>query len=260
MRPDLFHIGGVAIPSFWTMAFLGFFLAFFLIKIDFRRRGYDTVHAYDLTLWAYVGGWVGARLFVIPTGWQYFVEDPIRFLLSSSGWVWYGGVVGGAVAVAIWGKSRGLPLLMVADVAAPPLALGLAIGRIGCQLSGDGDYGVPSDLPWAMSYPHGVVPTTDRVHPTPIYEFVLNGLIFLVLWRQRLSKPPPGTLAARYLVYSGVVRFAVEFVRRNPAWLVGLTTAQWMSIVAVALGIYLGRRVAHPPLEEGDGRAPPVSP
>src|ERR1041385_8209673 len=102
MRPILFHIGDVAVPSFWVMAFLGFFAAFWVFRLELLRRGYDERVAYDVTLYAYVGGWVGARLFVIPAGWKYFQEDPIAFLLSSSGWVWYGGLIGGAVAVLWW--------------------------------------------------------------------------------------------------------------------------------------------------------------
>ena len=239
MRPILFHLGEIAIPSFWAMAFLAFFVALLVIRRDMHERGMPERQAYDMVLWAYIGGWVGARLFVIPTGWQYFVEAPVAFLLSGSGWVWYGGVIGGAVAVLVWARRVGIPGLVIADVAAPALAIGLAIGRLGCQLAGDGDYGVPTDLPWGMSYPDGVVPTTDRVHPTPIYELICYVAIFVVLWRQRHRGLPNGALIAQYLIYSGVARFAVEFLRRNPGWLVGLTTAQWMSIGSVAIGAWL---------------------
>jgi phosphatidylglycerol:prolipoprotein diacylglycerol transferase len=134
-----------------------------------------------------------------------------------------------------------MPLAVAADIMAPALAIGLAIGRRGCQLAGDGDYGVPTALPWGMSYPDGVVPTTERVHPTPIYEMVLYGAIFVALWRQRGRGLPPGHLIGQYLLYSGAARFAVELVRRNPTWLAGLTTAQWFSIASVLLGLYLMR-------------------
>jgi phosphatidylglycerol:prolipoprotein diacylglycerol transferase len=242
MRPILFQIGELAIPSFWAMAFLGFFAGLLVIRQQIVERGHDVRWAYDLVLWAYVGGWFGARVFIIPAGWDYFVDDPIAFLLSSSGWVWYGGVIGGAVAVLWWARSVGLPLLVAGDITAPALALGLAIGRIGCQLAGDGDYGVATDLPWGMSYPHGVVPTSERVHPTPLYEMALYGAIFVVLWRQRHRGLPPGHLLGQYLIYSGAARFAVEFVRRNPAWLLELTTAQWFSLGSMAVGLYLLRR------------------
>ena len=244
MRRILFEIGGFSVPSFWAMAFLGFFVGFFAIRNDVLRRGFSLRVAYDITLWAYVGGWVGARLFLIPTGWEYFVENPLLFLISSSGWVWYGGLIGGAGAVWLWARREGLPLLLVADIVAPALAIGLAIGRIGCQLAGDGDYGVPTDLPWGMSYPDGVVPTTDRVHPTPVYEMIGLFALFAYLWRRRHSAPFDGYILGQYLVWSGLLRLAIEFVRRNPAWLVGLTTAQWMSIASVVIGVMLIRGVS----------------
>jgi phosphatidylglycerol:prolipoprotein diacylglycerol transferase len=195
----------------------------------------------------YVGGWIGARLFLIPTGWQYLVEDPFAFLFSSSGWVWYGGVVGGAVTVSAWwwfsARPRGMAFGTLTDIAAAPLTIGLAMGRVGCQLSGDGDYGIPTDLPWGMSFPQGVVPTTDRVHPTPIYEIIGCMGIFWYLWSRRSRPVPPGDQFARYLVLSGALRFPIEFVRRNPAWLVGLTTAQWLSLLMIALGAVMLRRM-----------------
>src|SRR4029453_2833455 len=119
------------------------------------------------------------------------------------------------VGVLWWARTVGMPAAVAGDIAAPALAVGLAIGRIGCQLAGDGDYGVPTDLPWGMSYPEGVVPTTERVHPTPIYEMVLYLLIFAVLWRNRTRPHRPGSLFGQYLLYAGAARFAVEFVRSN---------------------------------------------
>ncbi len=241
MRPILFHLGELAVPSFWVAAFSAFLLAFLLVRSDVVRRGYDVDLGYDLILYAYIGGWVGARLFLIPTGWQYFTADPVNFLLSSSGWVWYGGLIGGVVASWILARQRHIAWLELADICAPALAMGLAIGRIGCQLAGDGDYGVPTSLPWGMSYPNGVVPTTERVHPAPLYEMVACLGIFAYLWRRRLRKPPSGDLFGRYLVLSAIVRFLIEFVRRNPDWLVGLTTAQWMSIGLATVGAFLVR-------------------
>jgi phosphatidylglycerol:prolipoprotein diacylglycerol transferase len=242
MRPVLFHVGDVAISSFWTMSFLAFLVGLLVIRSEVLRRRMALRDAYDIVLWAYVGGWIGARVLLIPTGWEYFVDDPIAFLVSSSGWVWYGGLIGGATAVGLWARSAGVPFLVVGDIVAPALAIGLAVGRIGCQLSGDGDYGVATDLPWGMSYPHGVVPTEERVHPAPLYEMLALGALFLHLWARRLQNPAPGDLLGRYLVVSSVARFLIEFVRRNPAWLLGLTTAQWFSLGAAIVGVLLVRR------------------
>jgi len=242
MCPILFHIGGFAVPSFWVMAFLGFFAAFLVVRSDVLRRGYGEDLAYDMILYAYIGGWVGARLFLIPSAWDLFLHDPLHFLLMSSGWVWYGGVIGGTVTVCFLAYRRNLPTLVIADVVAPALAIGLGVGRIGCQLSGDGDYGVPTSLPWGMSYPHGVVPTLARVHPAPLYEAAASFAIFAYLWQRRRRAACAGHLAGQYLILAGVVRFVIEFVRRNPAWLAGLTTAQWTSVGAALLGVFLVRR------------------
>jgi len=259
MRPILFHLGPLAVPSFWVMAFLGFLGAFVVFRLDLIRRGMDEQLAYDAILWAYVGGWVGARLFLIPTGWDYFVEDPIGFLLSSSGWVWYGGLIGGTVAVCLWARRIRFPFLALVDIAAPALAVGLGIGRIGCQLAGDGDYGVPTSLPWGMSYPDGVVPTTDRVHPAPVYETIGCFILFAYLWKRRTTAPPGDTFG-RYLIASGIMRFLIEFIRRNPAWLVGLTTAQWMSIGAMGVGAwFVHRATAQPTPQRASHVASPES-
>lgn len=246
MRPILFTVGGVAVPSFWVMAFLAFVAGFAVVRSEARRRGWGEELAYDILLYAYVGGWAGARLFLIPTAWELFRADPIAFLLSGSGWVWYGGVAGGTFAVWLFARSRGIPFVLLADACAPALALGLAIGRIGCQLSGDGDYGIPTDLPWGMSYPNGVVPTTERVHPAPLYEMAGSLVIFAYLWRMRRSAVP-GEIVGMYLVLGPALRFLIEFVRRNPAWLWGLTTAQVWSIGLMAAGAFLVWRARDSP-------------
>jgi len=236
MYPVLFHVGGIPIESFWVAVFAGFVAALFVARSELQRLGHDPGAAYDLILWAYIGGFVGARLFLIFTAWEDFQRDPYELLFSGSGWVWQGGLIGGAVAVIFKSRALGLPLGQVADFAGPALAIGQAIGRIGCQLAGDGDYGIPTTLPWGMSYPNGAVPTTETVHPTPIYEAALYLGIFVVLWRQRTRPHPSGSLFAQYLVLSGIARFAVEFVRRNPMLALGLTLAQWVSLVSIAVG------------------------
>jgi phosphatidylglycerol:prolipoprotein diacylglycerol transferase len=123
------------------------------------------------------------------------------------------------------------------DIAGPCLALGYAIGRIGCQVSGDGDYGKAWDGPWAMGYPDGTVPTGpgETVHPTPIYETLTMGLVALLLWSLR-DRVRPGLLFAFYLVLGGIERFLVEFLRRNDEVAFGLTAPQLESLALIAIG------------------------
>ena len=248
MYPVLFRIGTFEVQSFWVTVVLGFSAAWVAMRAELQRIGRRPELAYDLLLWAYIGGFIGARLFLIVTAWDVFVKDPFAFLFSGSGWVWQGGVLGGAVAVCLSARQHGLPLPEVTDGGALALAIGQAIGRIGCQLAGDGDYGIPSSLPWAMSYPNGVVPTLERVHPTPIYEMLLYFGIFIVLWRQRGRPRPAGNLFAQYLIYTGVARFAVEFLRINPRVAFGLTIPQVLSLVSILIGVVLYARLLARPI------------
>ena len=247
MYPVLFQIGSFTVESFWVMVFLGFVAATFVTRAEFRRRGVDPALAYDLILYAYIGGLVGARLFLVFTYWDRFLEDPFTFLLSGSGWVFYGGLIGGAAATLFGVWRLDVPLGVVVDAAGPAIAIGQAIGRLGCQLAGDGDYGIPSSLPWAMSYPNGVVPTTERVHPTPIYESLAYLAIFYFLWsqRERLSTGEP---LALYLILASAARFLVEFIRLNTVHAFGLTVAQWISLAMIAAGsaLLLWVRAARP--------------
>jgi phosphatidylglycerol:prolipoprotein diacylglycerol transferase len=130
----------------------------------------------------------------------------------------------------------GIPWDAVTDAGGPAIAIGQAIGRLGCQLAGDGDYGIPSSLPWAMSYPDGVVPTTDPVHPTPIYESLAYFAIFYFLWRKR-GQFLPGEPFGIYLILASAARFLVEFVRLNTVYALGLTVAQWTSLGMIVLGV-----------------------
>jgi phosphatidylglycerol:prolipoprotein diacylglycerol transferase len=178
----------------------------------------------------------------VAENWSQAKHDILGSLFSGSGLVWYGGAIGGAMCVLLWAWRRVFLGLALLDVAAVPLAAGYAIGRIGCQLAGDGDYGIPWHGPWAMAYPHGTVPTTQEVHPTPVYETLTMGLVAILLWRLR-HRWRPGTLFALYLVLAGTERFLVEFVRRNDEVLLGLTQPQLLSLAMIAGGgIFLAVR------------------
>ncbi|UUY03291.1 prolipoprotein diacylglyceryl transferase [Svornostia abyssi] len=213
------------IKTFGLMFGLAFVVCGALVARRLRELGKPVDWAYEMIFAALVGGLVGARLYWIVANWDQASDDLLGTIFSGSGLTWFGGAAGGALAVILWARWRGWLGLQLLDTAAPALAVGYAIGRIGCQLSGDGDYGEPTDLPWAMAYPDGVIPTDEEVHPTPIYETLAMGLAALLLWRLR-DALRPGALFALYLVIAGIERFLVEFVRRNDAVLLGLTEAQ----------------------------------
>ncbi len=189
---------------------------------------------------ALIGGVVGARLYFVIQNYDQVKHDLLGSLFSGSGLVWYGGAIGGAICVLAWMAWRKVLNLTTIDICATALALGYAIGRIGCQLSGDGDYGIRSKLPWAMSYAHGTVPTPPgvKVQPTPIYETLAMGLVAYLLWRMR-DRVKPGVVLGAYLLLSGLERLLVEFVRRNKEVWLGLTAPQLESIALMAIGALL---------------------
>jgi phosphatidylglycerol:prolipoprotein diacylglycerol transferase len=223
---------GISLKTFGIFFALNFVAWGAMVTVRLRELGRPPDWGYEMVFVGLGGGLVGAKLYwAVDNG-----ELTLSGLFSGSGLTWYGGLIGGAITMVVWARWRGWLGLELLDVAGIGLPLGYAVGRIGCQVSGDGDYGKPSDLPWAMSYPDGVVPTDDRVHPTPIYESLSMGLLALVLWRLR-DRVRPGVLFASYLVFGGLERFLVEFVRRNEEVAAGLTQAQLISIGMTAVGV-----------------------
>ncbi|MFT4034659.1 MAG: prolipoprotein diacylglyceryl transferase [Patulibacter sp.] len=235
MIPSI-ELGPLTIQTFGLSVAIAFLCAGAVLMRRFRELGWDPDWAYEATAAALVGGIVGARLWWILSDWSAFTDDPAGRLFGGSGLTWYGGAIGGTLAVWAWTAWRRLPPWQHAAAAVPALALGYALGRIGCQISGDGDYGIPTDLPWAMSYANGVVPTDQLVHPTPIYETVAMGLVAVVLWQLR-DRVASRVLVASYLIASGLERFVVEFWRRNPTVDGTLTIAQITALISVALGV-----------------------
>jgi len=230
------HLGPVTLQTFGICFALAFIGAGWLIGKRFIELGKPVDWAYEMAFSALVGGIAGSRLDYLLENWDRVSGDLLGNLFSGSGLVWYGGAIGGAIGVFIWAWRRGFLNLTLLDVAAPALALGYAIGRIGCQLSGDGDYGKPWNGPWAMSYPDGTVPTTQKVHPTPVYETLTMAAVAYGLWRWRDRSGRPGLLFATYLVLAGLERFLVEFIRRNDDLALGLTQAQLISVVMMIAG------------------------
>src|SRR6476661_9625395 len=215
---------------------LGFIAAGAVLARRLKELDKPRDWAYEIIFAGLIGGLVGSRLYYLFQHSDQFSKDPLGSLFGGTGLVWYGGAIGGAIGVLIWAKRRDMLGLELLDLCAAPLALGYAIGRIGCQVSGDGDYGKQSDLPWAMAYPHGTKPITETVHPTPIYETLAMGLVAYLLWRLR-DRFQTGVLFSIYLVLAGTERFLVEFIRRNDHVLLGLTQAQLISLAMIAAGV-----------------------
>lgn len=232
MLPELLSIGPFTLYSFGAMMAIALVVPWWFLREDLRERGFDPANAFWLMFGAGVGGIAGAKVW-------YVLDNPGEPLLSGSGLTWYGGLIGGVAGVVIAAAMLRLPLGQIANAAAAPLALGYGIGRIGCQLAGDGDYGSATDLPWGMSYPEGTVPTTEIVHPTPLYETAAMAVLFWALWRMRGRVTAPWALFGIYCVFAGLERFLIEFIRRNSEVAAGLTAAQLVSVGLVALGAAL---------------------
>jgi phosphatidylglycerol:prolipoprotein diacylglycerol transferase len=241
MQPEI-DILGLPLKTFGLMFALAFLAAGSVLGRRLDEQGRPRDWAYEIIFAGLAGGLVGSRGYYLIQNYDTVKGDLIGSIFGGSGLVWYGGAIGGAIAVVLWAWRRGMLNLALLDLCAVPLTLGYAIGRIGCQISGDGDYGKPWDGPWAMAYPKGAVPTTATVHPTPIYETLAMGLLAFALWQLR-DRVRPGVLFALYLVGGGIERLLVEFLRRNEDVFAGLTGPQLESIVLAVVGIiWLGRK------------------
>ena len=234
MQPEI-HLGPLTLQTFGICFALAFIAAGAVVGRRLEEWGKPVDWAYEMLLAGLLGGVIGARADFLIQHADQFADDPLGNIFSGAGLVWYGGAIGGAIAVAAWAAWRGMLGLSLLDLAAAPLAVGYAIGRIGCQVSGDGDYGQAWDGPWAMAYPDGTEPTTTPVHPTPIYETLSMGIVAIVLWRHR-DRFVPGVLFALYLVLAGLERLLVEFIRRNDEVVAGLTQPQLISIAMIVAG------------------------
>jgi phosphatidylglycerol:prolipoprotein diacylglycerol transferase len=226
---------GLELKTFGLMFALAFAVSGLIVGRGLREAGKPQDWAYEMVFAALAGGLLGARAYWLIENAGDLEGGVLSNLFSGSGLVWYGGALGGAAGILLWAWWRGMLSRTMLDICAPALALGYAVGRLGCQLSGDGDYGKPWDGPWAMAYPDGVVPTDTPVHPTPLYETLSMALVGWVLWRSRKALRP-GLLLALYLVLAGLERFFVEFLRRNDPGALGLTTPQWTALAMTIAG------------------------
>ncbi|MFN8640599.1 MAG: prolipoprotein diacylglyceryl transferase [Candidatus Binatia bacterium] len=241
MIPNSLHIWGpFGLHLFGLMAGLALLVGGWLSGLELQRRGLPGDFAWTMVGWAAVAGFGGAKVWAVLQDPMAVVHDPIGQIFSGSGFVWYGGLIGGTLGVSYAIVRHGLPWLTVVDCVAPALAIGQAIGRVGCQLAGDGDWGKVSDVPWAMTYPYAIVgwpyPEGVRVHPTPVYETLAYAAVFAFLWSIRTRPRPAGALFCWYLLLAPGARFVIEFWRINPTVAFGLSAAQLFSLALVALG------------------------
>ncbi|GAA4913173.1 prolipoprotein diacylglyceryl transferase [Mucilaginibacter defluvii] len=231
------------------------------------------VHPHELMgnilLWAAVFGFAGAKLFNALENWDAFTADPVGMLIGTSGLTFYGGLICGGAAVLYIAKKNGIKPLTMLDIGGPGMMLSYAVGRIGCQMAGDGDWGIVNLAPkpgwlswapdwmWAFKYPHNVnaegVPIAgclgkycnelpQPVFPTPFYEVVVCLVLFLIIWTIRNKVTKPGALFGIYLILAGIERFFVELIRVNTKYhLFGIsfTQAEMISLFMVIAGVIL---------------------
>lgn len=224
----------------------------------------------DLVVLAAIFGIIGAKLFTHIENWDSFIQNPIREFFSFSGLTFYGGLIVAAAALLIYGKMKKIPPLRLCDVTAPALILAYAVGRMGCHFSGDGDWGIPNladkpsflpDWLWALNYPNNVAKEGVRiadcvgefcyqlvppVYPTSVYEIFMCTVIFGILWFLRKKLNIAGMLFAIYLIFNGIERFFIEFIRVNPKYdFLGFSTsqAQMIAIGLILTGVVMGSLV-----------------
>jgi phosphatidylglycerol:prolipoprotein diacylglycerol transferase len=262
------HLWRLTIPTFGLMVAVAMLVSFYVLRADLHRRGIAQENsglAEGFVAIPSLAGIVGAKLYHVLETPRDLLADPFGQIFSQYGFAWFGGLLAGVAAFLWLARRNKIPLLAMLDAGSSAAALGYGIGRIGCFLSGDGDYGIPTSLPWGVSFPNGLVPTTARVHPTPIYELLASCLIAWFLWglgKKQLAAAPhglqllaktkdpatgdaasPGYVFAAYLILTGAARFLVEFIRINPRSFLGLTDAQLASLVSILAGAVLYWRV-----------------
>lgn len=238
MYPDLIRIGDFVISSFGVMVAIAFLTAYWISSKEFKRKDLSEELLGNLFIAAMIGGIGGAKLLYllenIPL--KELLSSPIQHIFARGGLTFYGGLIGSLILGWIVVKRHKISFWNMGDAVAPALALAYSIGRIGCFLVGD-DYGVPSDLPWAVAFPKGLPPTLEKVHPTQAYEVIIMAFVFLFLWKIRKRDYKIGFLFSIYLILAGLERFLIEIIRNTTASPIpGLSIAQLIAIVLILAG------------------------
>lgn len=232
MYPVLFHVFGYPISTFGLMMAVGFLVGAWIVGKRLTEFGHDPEFSSTILIYAMIGGVLGSKLYFAIDQWALGTMPFLDALLNRAGITWYGGLMGGTLAVTLATRIHALPWKMVSSCVASAAPFGQACGRIGCFLVGD-DYGRPTDGWWGIAFPEGAPPTTVPVHPTQLYEVAWLVLAGAVLWRRRKTSP---FLFGEYLMVNGFGRFFIEMLRVNPKVGLGLTEPQWIGVGLVVLG------------------------
>ena len=280
MYPVIYDFGNInifgfefspVINSYGFMLMMAFYTCYYFLNKDLKRLGYDSNLSGDIVFAAAVGGILGSKIYYLIENFDRVIADPTGMIFSGAGLVFLGGLMGGTLGVTFVINKNNLSWITFADIVAPLLILGYAIGRIGCLLVGD-DYGLPTHLPWGIEFPNGLPPSTYSifqtyypwvnldnfepgvlsVHPTPIYETIIGGLIFYYLYQKRTSITIVGSLFFTYLILAGTERFIVEFLRVNEKYFIGLSGAQVISILMITIGAWF---LMHPVKQPADSKS-----
>ncbi len=235
MYPELFRIPYLDYPisTFGVMMALAFLTGFWITAKRMEEEGLDPELASTLLVYAMFGGLLGSKLY-------YAIDVGLRtgapfseLFFSRAGITWYGGLLGGTLACYIGARIHRVSFLTLANCSATTLAVGQALGRVGCFLVGD-DYGRPTDLPWAVAFPQGAPPTDEPVHPTQLYEVAWLLPVAAFLWWRRKRSP---FVFGEYLIANGAGRMVIEQWRVNPEVALGLTEPQWIGVALVVAGV-----------------------
>jgi len=238
MYPVILRIGTFEITSFGVMAGLGILVGWWIFSRELARSGLPE-EAGNAAVAGAIGGLIGAKLLWTA---EHLGEDAFFSLLFSRGGLsWFGGFVGGIGTGLVVMRRHRWPVIATLAAATPALAVGHAIGRVGCFLVGD-DYGRPSNLPWAVAFPQGLPPTVVRVHPTQLYEAAGLLLLAWLLIRWRRARVADVSVLGRYLVLSGALRFAIEFIRINERVVFGMSLAQLVAAAVIVAGFVVVRK------------------
>jgi len=271
MYPIIFDFGVISIfgfefhpviNSYGFMLMMAFYSCYYFLNKDLNRLGYDAKLASDIVFAAAVGGILGSKIYYLIENFERVKADPTGMIFSGAGLVFLGGLMGGTLGVTYVIKKNKLSWIKFADIVAPLLILGYAVGRVGCLLVGD-DYGLPTNVPWGIAFPNGLPPSTYsvfqsyypwvnlegfspgvlKVHPTQIYESVIGFGIFYYLYQKRSKVVIVGSLFFTYLFFAGVERFFIEFLRVNSKYLFGLSGSQLISLIMILIGAWF---LTHP--------------